>query len=275
MNLKKLYSFSNDRQIWRLIPTETGKLIIEERNTESREVFFNCLNIFTGEKIFSDFQLQEKFWIGIEKVYKDIIYFHRFAKPDMPGHKDIIAVDLNTQKIIWENTEYAFLFIKDEKVYCYRSLFEGRSFYSLDYKTGKLMEEPGNNSAEINQLREQSLNQQSFEDYLFPEIYIPGGQESEKISEIFNRVKQEKIIAGRIEYAVYKEKLFFNCHEVLNNGHLKNVFRIIEIKTNKVILEETLNNETQAFVPDSFFFKQNLLFLIQEKVRLVVYNVIS
>lgn len=275
MNLKKLYSFSNNRQIWRLIPTETNKLIIEERNTANKEVFFNCLNISSGEKIFSDLQFEEKFWIGIEAVYKDIIYFHRFAKPDMPGHKDIIAFDLLEQKIIWENSECSFLFINEDKVFCYSSLFEGRNFYSLNFKTGGLIEELGNNSAEINQMREQTVNQQSFEDYIFPEIYISSGQKSEKISEIFSRVKQEKIIAGRIEYAVYKENLFFNYHQVLNNGHLKNVFRAIEIKTNKEIFEETLNKETQAFVPDSFFFKQNLLFLLQEKVRLVVYNVIS
>ena len=62
MVIKHNYSFSNNRQIWRLIPTETGKIVIEERDTENKEVFFNCLDISSGEKIFSEFQLEEKFW---------------------------------------------------------------------------------------------------------------------------------------------------------------------------------------------------------------------
>ena len=275
MILKKLYSFSNGRQIWRIIPTEDNKLIIEERDTEHREVFFSCLDIFTGKKIFSDLQLEEKFWVGIEAVYKNIILFHGFAKPDMPGHKGITAFDVEERKIIWKNSEHTFLFIYDDKIYCYSSLFEGRNYYSLNYKTGEMISELGNNSADINQIREKVINQGSFEDYIFPEIYNPGLQWSEKVSGILDSVKQEKVIAGRIEYAVCEDILFFNFHEVQNNSRLKNIFMAIELNSGKTVFEETLNEETQAFVPDSFFFKQNLLFLLQEKVRLVVYNLKS
>ena len=275
MIFKKLYSFSNGRQIWRIIPTEDNKLVIEERDTEKREVFFSCLNIFTGKKIFSDLQLEEKFWVGIEAVYKDIIYFHRFTKPDMPGHKGITALDMSGQKVIWENSEYSFLFIYEDKVFCYSSLFEGRSFYSLNYKTGELIDDLGSNSAEINRMREQATNYQSFKDYIFPEIYNSGLPGSGKISGILEQLKLEKTIAGRIEYAVYQGNLFFNFHEVQNNGRLKNIFMAFELDSNKKIFEKTLIEETAAFVPDSFFSKQNLLFLLQEKVRLVVYNLIS
>ena len=98
MDIKRIYSFSNNRQIWRLIPTATEKLIIEERDTENKEVFFNCLEISSGVKIFSELQLEEKFWVGIEAVNNDIIYFHKFVKPDMPRHQGIIAFDIEIKK---------------------------------------------------------------------------------------------------------------------------------------------------------------------------------
>ncbi|HUX92187.1 MAG TPA: DUF4905 domain-containing protein, partial [Ignavibacteriaceae bacterium] len=93
MKIKKEYEYSNRRQIWRLIPTDSGKIIIEDRNVETKEAFFNCLDIYTGKKKFSNLQLDEKYWIGIETIYKDIIFFHKYLKPDMPGHIGIIAYD--------------------------------------------------------------------------------------------------------------------------------------------------------------------------------------
>jgi hypothetical protein len=275
MEIKRIYAFSNNRQIWRLLPTDTNKLIIEERDIENKEVFFNCIDISTGERIFSDFQLDEKFWVGIEAIDKEVIYFHKFLKPDMPGHQGIIAFDINSESILWENSEYSFLFIDGSKIYCFKSLFEGRNFFVLDSKTGQLIEDLGDDIAEINLLREKALSRQTFHDYIFPQMYFPEDTLPENIFNIFNEIKNEKVIAGKIEYALFKDILFFNYHEVLNDGQLKNTFLGVEINSNKRIFQEILISKTSAFVPDSFFFRQNLMFLLQEKIRLVVYNLKS
>ena len=275
MVIKHNYSFSNNRQIWRLIPTETGKIIIEERDTNNKEVFFNCLHISTGEKIFSEFQLEEKFWVGIEAVNNDIIYFHRFAKPDMPGHLGIIAFDIKSKTILWENPDYSFLFIDKSKIYCYKSLFEGRSFFALDSNTGELIAELGSDVSEINRLRDVALSKQSYEDYIFPRTYYSDDLPDERISKIFSELKNEKVIAGAIEYAIYDEVLFFNFHEVLDDGLLRNTLKAIDLRDSNLIMEELLISETKAFVPDSFFFLQNLMFLLEEKNMLVVYELKS
>ena len=131
MKIKKKFTHDNKRPIWRILPTETGKLIIEERGKDNKQVYFNCINIENGKKVFKNFQLEEKFWIGIEAVYNDVIYFHKFIKPDMPQHIGIIAVDLDNKKTLWEDLNNSFLFILNEKVYCYRQMFEGRKYFSL------------------------------------------------------------------------------------------------------------------------------------------------
>ena len=107
--IKKLYGFSNSREIWRLIPAGEEKLIIEERNKKTKEVYFNCIKIETGKKLLKSFQLKDKFWVGIETTHNDIIFFHRYIKPDLPTHKDIIAFDLIKKKILWENNDLTFL----------------------------------------------------------------------------------------------------------------------------------------------------------------------
>ncbi len=129
VKIKKKYSFTNNRQIWRLIPTDTNKIIIEDRDNNSREVFFNCLDIITGEIIFRNFQLEDKFWIGIETIYNDIIFFHKFLKPGLPIHTGIIAFHIHSKKILWETEDYNFHFIKDDKIYVFKSKFEGREYF--------------------------------------------------------------------------------------------------------------------------------------------------
>ncbi len=126
MKLKKKYIHNNNRQIFRLIPTDTDKIIVEERDTDKKQAYFNCLHIESGKKILKNLQLNEKFWIGIETVYNDVIFFHRFQKPDMPHHRGIIAYDIEKKKKIWEDLENTFLFIKDDKVYSFQKTFNGR-----------------------------------------------------------------------------------------------------------------------------------------------------
>ena len=113
MRLKKSFSFSDKNQIWRLLISNTDKLVIETRNTEAKEVFFHCIDFEKGKVLFNNFQFDEKFWIGIEAIQKDKIFFHKFAKPNMPDHKKIICYDIIQQKILWQNDELTFsLFIK-------------------------------------------------------------------------------------------------------------------------------------------------------------------
>ncbi len=149
MKIKKKYSYTNNRQIWRLLPTSTGKLIIEDRDTQNKEVFFNCLEINSGKKIFANLQLEEKFWIGIETIFEDIIIFHKFAKPDMPGHSSIIAFDINSQKVIWQNEDLTFLFVHDQNIFVYKQRFEDRLYFSLNISSGEIIEEIGNDASDI------------------------------------------------------------------------------------------------------------------------------
>ena len=268
--IKKAYNYSRGRQIWRLIPDNNNKLIIEERDTSTKEVFFNCLDINSGKKIFHDFQLDEKYWIGIETIYNDIMIFHKYASRDMPEHDEIIAFDINSKKILWQNNDYIFLFICNDKIYCYRNKFEGRDFFSLDFKTGTLLESLGDESKPVNSLRENAFNPVNAGGYLFPEPYNSKPAEDSYAGKYIEQFTTGDKIAGKIEFIETEGIIFFNCHHVATGGNLKNIFRAIEISSKKIILQETLNFSTKVFVPDCFFIKDGLLFLLIEKVKLKV-----
>ena len=47
----------------------------------------------------------------------------------------------------------------------------------------------------------------------------------------------------------------------------------LDIDNGKVIFEEELNRGVKNFVPDSFFIKDDLLFLLKEKTELLVCSI--
>jgi len=275
MKIKKKYTHNNGRQIWRILPTESRKLIIEEREKNNKQVYFNCLNIESGKKIFKNFQLEEKFWIGIEAVYNDVIYFHKFVKPDMPQHIGIIAMDLNDQKILWENFNNSFFCIWKEKVYCYQQMFEGKKYFSLDYKSGNLLEDFGDDAEKINKVKNDMGESDAYAGYLFPNSYNSNMTAPADLNEIFQKLKNNFTFSGNIEYVLKNNLLLFNFHIANSEGNLINRFKALDLSSGKYIFEETLIKETRALAPDSFFVKDDLLFLLFGKNRLGVYSIID
>ena len=275
MKLKKNYRFDNKRQIWRIIPTKAGKLIIEEREHEIKQAYFHCLTLDSGKKILSNFQLDDKFWVGVEAVHDDIIFFHKFAKPDMPKHRGIFAFDLAKKEIIWQNPELIFLFLLNGKLYAYKEKFEGRNYYSIDTISGEIIEEIGEDSASINNLRNQSRIEENDSGYLFPEIFEVDSAADIRVNNVINFLKNHLVISGKIEFILKKELMMISFHEVNSKGTFNNLFKAVDLSTGKYILEEVINKETSLFLTDSFFVKDNLLFLLYGKTRLEVYKIIN
>lgn len=273
MKLKKLYKHFNRKQIWRILPTTNNKVVIEERDTATKEVFFNCLDIESGKKIFKDFQIGEKNWCGIESIYNDIIFFHTYGKPDMPAHKSIIAFDILSQSILWQNDSYIFSFIDNDKIYCYQQRFEGRIFFALDYLTGNVLEDFGNDTSTINKLKEESDSKFWEQNYLFPEYFKRNAPTKKDYEKYLQQVLTEKVIKGEISYLNYEGILLFNYHEVSKSNTLSNEFAAVDLFKNKILLKETLDKNLINLMPESFFVKDNFLFLIVDKTKLVVYQI--
>jgi len=274
MKLKKNYRFDNNRQIWRIIPTNEGKLIIEERELGKKQTYFHCLSLDSGKKLLSNFQLEDKFWVGIETVKDDIIFFHKFAKPDMPKHRGIFAFNIKSKEMIWQNPEFIFLFSLDDKIYIYKDKFEGRNYHSINASNGEIIEDLKDNFELINQIRNESSVNVNDESYLFPEAYDSELDIEHSAKNFINSLRNDFVISGKVEYILKDQSLMLSFHEANSQGSLTNHFKAIDLSGGKYILEEVINKETSLFLTDSFFIKDDLLFLLFGKTRLVVYKII-
>ena len=275
MKLKKKYRFDNKRQIWRIIPTNEGKLILEEREPEKKQAYFHCLSIDSGKKILSNFQLDDKFWVGIEAVKDDTIFFHKFAKPDMPKHRGIFAFDLKAKELIWQNPELVFLFLLNDKIFTYKEKFEGRNYYSIDSTSGEIIDDLGNDYKRINNLRSESSSNGANDGYIFPEAFDENFELHNRAGDFIKSLRNNFVISGKIEYISVNDLLLLSFHSVNSKGTLDNIFKAVDLSKGKYILEELINKETSLFLTDSFFIKDDLLFLLFGKTRLVVYKMVN
>lgn len=268
MKLKKIFSFSDKRQIWRLIISNTDKLIIETRDTEKKEVFFHCIDLSSGKTIFKKYQAEEKYWMGIEAVVDEKIYFHSFAKPNMPEHKKIFVFDILQQKMIWQNDDLAFLTIKDHKLYAFKKQFEGQDIYSLDIESGRIFEQHDKNFFE-----EFLLNnnfEKDYSQYGYPQEYL--GNEKSEINKIINNEISGKLNIQNVDYLVYEDFLMFNYYLRSENNLLDNEFCVYNIDKKKKVISETINKNLNSFSPDSFFTYKNILLLLKNKNEIISYK---
>lgn len=264
MKIKKLYNYDKGRQLFRLLPTDTGKLIIEERDRTIKEAFFSCLDIYSGKLIFSDLQFDEKYWIGIEKIYKDVILFHRFERPDLPGHKSIIAYDIKSQTVLWEN-QNTFLYAADDKLVFMNFDFGIKKLIAVDYLSGESenTEQSFLNLEPTKEDYSSYINSKKISRNNFHEIV--GADLKKKFSEI--------VIKDEIHFATKSGINFFSFHKVTENMKYDNIFFAI---TNEgtILLEETLNKGLEKLEPESFFIKDDLLFLLLDSSGFGVYQII-
>ncbi|HMN17759.1 MAG TPA: DUF4905 domain-containing protein [Ignavibacteriaceae bacterium] len=274
MKLKKLYKHDNKRQIWRILPTTENRVVLEERDPVSKEVFFCCFDIESGKKIFNQWQLDEKNWCGIESIYKDIIYFHLYGKPDMPDHKSIIAFDIKTQNIIWSNDSFRFSSVYDDKIYCFRQGFESSTYYSLDYLSGDIIDDLGTDVSTIKLIKEKADEEFWKQNYIFPSYFNRNDDTLEDYEKYFRDFISSRVIKGEISFIEFNELLLYSLHEVNKNNLLSNIFYAYDRLRNKIVLEETLDKNLTNLIPESFFVKDNFLFLIIDKTKLFIYKII-
>lgn len=274
MKVQKLFSYSNNRQIWRILLTELNQIVIEERDIFLKKVYFSCIDKNTGRTFWGDKKfLNEDYWIGIETVFRDMLFLHLFEKPDMPKHKQIIGVDLRTGEVLWVNSELTFDSLIAGSIFAYKQKFESREFFELDFQTGEILDSFGEDASRINE-RKQSWNNETFISTQFPFSLMEGVEFDEPRKYILNIIGDTKYV-GSIEFMEYKNLLLFNYYEKVIESSLTNRLCIVDKATEKILLRETLNNFSPAPVPDSFFIDDGNLYFIKDKKEIVAISLLE
>ncbi len=261
------WQFSAAHTLWRLMFSEKGFIIGEDRNTDKKSVTFFCLDAKTGTTLWERKQFSELWWIGVEGVSGEKLFLHGFQKPDMPEHKTIICVDAATGNELWRNNDCALLTVHSPFVYGYRDLFERRVYYKLNETDGNFIEE-------LNALPSTVDGKIVLEktDFIFPQSH---GGDNENVERFVNEIAQGNKSAIRtVEFIDTGKFTALNIHSVKSltthgQENLVNTLYIENTETHKKIFSDILNAETPYPVPDSFFVDHTTLYYIKERKTLV------
>jgi outer membrane protein assembly factor BamB len=255
-----LWQFTADATLWRIMFSQNGMIIGEDRNTESKSVSFFCLNASDGSVLWKHKTFEEPWWIGLSGVTSDRLYLHGFKKPDMPEQKNIISVDLTNGTVVWKNTDCAFLALSPPNVFGYRDLFERRLYYRLDDRTGLLQEEMNELPADIPE-----NGQYEKTDFTFSRLATP-----DLDAELWPLLAAEEgfVSADIISTSAYHVVNIYQKNPG-DGRDLKNSLAIIDTATKKKVYSDVLNGSTAYAVPDSFFMDGHRVYYIKERKTFV------
>lgn len=274
--IKPAWQFQTTGNLWRILFSDSGRIVGEDRDQGTKTVTFFCLNETSGAVLWRGLKLDEQWWIGVETIYDGIVFLHGFVKPDLPQHQKIIALDIETGRPLWRNDSLRFLSIVDGKLFASEDLFEKRLYFELNPTTGEMEREysEDNEPLHLNR-RVDTLSQQEI---AFPEALTEDAENSHDLEPLIRSHCDLVRVSGNVEFVHRGNLLFFNYHQRgkaanVEGAFLENRLKVIDTKRKRVIFSDLLNDKVLHPTPDSFLLKGGDLFYIKNKNTLVAIRV--
>lgn len=264
--LEQRWSFDAQGAIWRIIPLATGQIIGEVRRREEQRVSFFCLEEQSGRLRWSDRELEEPWWLGIEAAAHGVVILHTYEKPDLPQHRDMIALEVESGRELWRLPEVTFWFLTEQHVYAYRRRFEANTVQEFSLLTGELsrsFEEDSEEVAAIYQSAQESLQTGNI---LLP-IPSPVGEDP-AVDRLLERSGLPPEGVAGVESLRLDDYLLVSYY-VPGTGDrretvFQNHFRVLDVRTDTLIHQEVLARSVPAPVPDTFYVREGVVISVKE-----------
>ncbi|CUU02442.1 protein of unknown function (DUF4905) [Candidatus Thermokryptus mobilis] len=272
--IKPMWVFKSykDYKIWKIFPTRHDKILCELRDLNKRVTSFVCLSIYNGNKIWEKSDFEEPWWIQIADVDDDIFFLCEFKRPDLPAQGKTYAVSSSSGEVLWKDDEFDFMFALDGRVYGVRNLIDSRFYFVVDARTGEILETYGDEKAEeINELRNEKIKSMefietsiSFDEY-HPDYETAKGLVDSFVNDGDPRFPPEVLVKENISLINYHIARGVKA----GSERFKNVLKIVEINTGKLLYQDVLYDDLSFFIPDAFFCKDDFVFYVREQIELI------
>ncbi|HCV43727.1 MAG TPA: hypothetical protein DGH68_09615 [Bacteroidetes bacterium] len=259
--------------VWRLVPTDTGVFVGEDRMLDAKNVRFFCVDRKTGAVRWEGVSVAERWWTGIEAVHRDRVFLHGFTQPDMPDHKGIIALDLFTGRVSWSSDDLRFIFASEDSVFASKDTLGGRMICKLDLRTGSMVRSWEHEPEELS-LDRSRMQCVMGNGAVFPTLCDEVRMiEEPALALAYEHCKKEAIV-GPIDVLDRNELLFFSYHEKGNmDGQLQHLLKVADKKRATLVFTEMLEQNLRTVVPDSFFVQDDMLCFVKNRSLLTAVNI--
>ncbi|MDH3252029.1 MAG: DUF4905 domain-containing protein [Ignavibacteria bacterium] len=256
--------------LWRVFPSHPDVLVGEERDIDRKQAGFFCLARETGHVLWEKRSFDEQWWIGIESVGRDVVFLHCFAKPDMPGHKGIIALDLRSGEELWRNDDLTLDKVFATTILASRVTMTGSEQMALHARSGERSEgTEADNGEGASPIAEVEMN--------FPEEADPLRDEHPELSAMREHLPPRELLAGPLEFVNLQSLLVMGFHERLVPAQstlprFRHTVLVGDKVSGRILFRDTIASDSTGIVPDSFFVQDGMLFFVKERTALIAVN---
>jgi outer membrane protein assembly factor BamB len=247
---------------------ENGLLIGEDRNLEKKLALFFCVDAVSGNMLWNNLSLDEPWWVGVEAVERDVVFFHRYAQPELPEHKSIEARNCRTGKLLWVNPDLIFWFALDDKVYANKNFFEKRVTYCLDAATGTVLGECSEVTKEYAEAYKRK--QDTAVQYPVPTDVV---EESDAVGAALKKQWNDRLVINSLETIRIGEYdvvgFYTNEKTSKDTADYSTHFEIIRSNDQHVAYSKILSEHLPIATPDLFFVVKNIVYCIDHQTTIL------
>ena len=257
--------------VWRVVSAGTSMLVGEDRSPEDKRVTFFGLNRITGEVLWENVSFDEPWWISIEATCGDRVFLHGFARPDMPDHQRILALDLPTGRVAWSKDDMRYVSTAGDSVFTSKDTVTGRLIFELHRQTGETVQTWDNDAAGIRAAQSRAASSPE-EGPEFPVPLTDVLSTDQRLGPV-QKLSQDDRVVGQIEVILKGNLCMFSYHEKNAAGLLRNILGVVHGGSGERVFSETLSENVQSVVPDSFFLQGGILYFVRERSWLTAVNI--
>jgi len=260
--------------IWKLLISSDGILAGEERDTEEKTASLFALEVQSGSMLWRDVRIDETWWFNSERATPENIYIQKFRKPDMPEPKGIVALNIRTGAMRWEQPDVSMLFEHNGKIYAQREAVGRKEFFAIDSISGEVLEAYGSEKENI--LAMQSMVVDTDHHSVYSVAITPEDDLFTAIGNVLADVLDVSELRGTIDFAEYGNYIIFSYHErILNDPQamlgnlLRNHLKVLDKEKGEIVYSDQPNAETPYPVPENFFIHRGVLIYVKEKREVI------
>jgi len=270
--LRPRWRFQVAGSIWRILFTRNGLVMGEERAGADGSARFFCVNADSGAPLWRDRALNERRWIGIEACGETVLFLHEFAKPDLPVHRGVTALDLQTGELLWRDPEAVFSFEIPGFAIIRRDGIERSRYQQLDERTGVVVKDFGDDASAVNALRS---SRGADEELREPVVIDDGPGLMKELAPLIGRHCGGDRRRGPVEILPAGEHVVVAYHvDVDQPGagreeRLAHHLKVIHRPTSRELFGKMLLNDLRYPALGTFTLRNGILYFVERRSTLV------
>ena len=251
--------FETQGKIWKIITDSSSPLVIVQiRDGEAYQTSFTAIDTQGQKILWQNFTLEESWWVGMSALQQGILLLHTYPDTQKPQPQGLIALEIASQKVLWQTEEFNFYEVIDNKIVVNSPTTSSDLYLTIDIKAGNVLER-------FQELPTGLTRKNENKSMIFPFHYQDEMAYFQTVA-IFLKKKFNLQIVQAVDYLEYDNFIIIS-YFYDNAGDLMNNLLVLD-HNGQVLFHQNIEKQLTGIGLDTFFVFKNELFFVKHKALL-------